>query len=117
MFALSHAAETSAIVLLVYALTLSPSAAAAGDLEPSGPPAPTMRTLESLGFDCPDDAPDTTKLLFTFVTNQVGFDTGLSISNTTDRGRQCGGAQGDAQPFSVPPPFQVSRCIGRGQLP
>jgi hypothetical protein len=82
MIGLRHAAETSALVLLVYAFTLSPVAAPAGDLEPSGPPAPSMRTLDSLGFDCPDDAPDTSNLLFTFVTNQVGFDTGLSVSNT-----------------------------------
>jgi len=54
-----------------------------GDLQPPGTPGPTMRTLESLGFDCPKDvASNTTNLLYTFVTNQAGFDTGLSISNT-----------------------------------
>jgi hypothetical protein len=54
----------------------------AGPLQPPGPPAPTARTLESLGFDCPNDAANTTNLLFTFVTNQAGFDTGVTISNT-----------------------------------
>jgi hypothetical protein len=53
-----------------------------GNLDPAGPPAPTMRTLSSLGFDCPKDAANTTNLLFTYVTNIAGFDTGLSISNT-----------------------------------
>jgi hypothetical protein len=52
------------------------------DLNPPGPPAPTMRTLESLGFDCPNDAAGTTNLLYTFVTDSAGFDTGTSISNT-----------------------------------
>jgi hypothetical protein len=74
----------------------------AGDLEPPGPPAPTMRTLESLGFDCPDDvANQRSNLLFTFVTNQAGFDTGISISNT------------GADPFgTIPPPCPggVCRC-------
>lgn len=53
-----------------------------GSLDPTGPPAPTMRTLNSLGFDCPNDAVNTTNLLFTFVTNINGFDTGITISNT-----------------------------------
>lgn len=68
--------------VLVAVLFVTPPAALGGDLEPPGPPAPTMRTLESLGFDCPNDPPDTTALLFTFVTNIAGFDTGFSISNT-----------------------------------
>lgn len=68
--------------VLISVLSVAPPAARAGDLEPPGPPAPTMRTLESLGFDCPNDPPDTTALLFTFLSNQAGFDTGLSISNT-----------------------------------
>lgn len=59
-----------------------PLAALAGDLQPPGPPAPTMRTLDSLGFDCPNDPPGTTNLLFSFVTNQAGFDTGFTIANT-----------------------------------
>ena len=54
----------------------------AGSLQPPGPPAPTERTLESLGVDCPGDPANTTNLLFTFFTNQAGFDTGFSISNT-----------------------------------
>jgi hypothetical protein len=53
-----------------------------GSLDPAVPPAPTMRTISSLGYDCPKDAANTTNLLFTFFTNQGGFDTGLSISNT-----------------------------------
>jgi hypothetical protein len=60
----------------------APVAVLGGDLEPPGPPAPTMRTLESLGFDCPNDPAGTTNLLFPFVTNQTGFDTGFSIANT-----------------------------------
>ncbi len=68
--------------VLLAALIVAPPAALGGDLEPPGPPAPTMRTLDSLGFDCPNDPPDTTALLFTFVTNQAGFDTGYTISNT-----------------------------------
>jgi hypothetical protein len=31
---------------------------------------------------CPNDLPNITNLLFSFVTNQSGFDTGISISNT-----------------------------------
>jgi hypothetical protein len=65
-------------------LLASPSMVLGGDLQPPGPPAPTMRTLDSLGFDCPNDiASNTTNLLYTFVTNQAGFDTGLTISNTS----------------------------------
>jgi len=32
--------------------------------------------------DCPNNPPNTTNLLFKFVTNQAGFDTGLAIANT-----------------------------------
>jgi hypothetical protein len=72
----------SLVVTLLAGLLAAPAVVFAGDLEPPGPPAPTMRTLESLGFDCPNDPPGTTNLLFTFLTNQGGFDTGVSISNT-----------------------------------
>ena len=67
---------------MLVALLGNASVVLGGDLEPPGPPAPTMRTLESLGFDCPNDPPGTTNLLYTFMTNQAGFDTGFSISNT-----------------------------------
>jgi hypothetical protein len=80
--------------------TLLPGAVLGGDLEPMGPPAPTMRTLESLGFDCPKDvASNTTNLLYTYVTNVAGFDTGFSISNT------------GADPFgTVPPACPMNHC-------
>jgi hypothetical protein len=70
------------VVTVLAGLITAPVVVLAGDLEPPGPPAPTMRTLESLGFDCPNDPPGTTNLLFTYVTNQAGFDTGITISNT-----------------------------------
>jgi ABC-type glycerol-3-phosphate transport system permease component len=60
----------------------SAQATLGGPLQPPGPPAPTARTLESLGFDCPNDPANTTNLLFSYVTNAAGFDTGISISNT-----------------------------------
>ena len=72
----------SFVTAVLVGLLSQPAVVLAGDLEPPGPPAPTMRTLESLGFDCPNDPPGTTNLLYTFVTNQAGFDTGLSIANT-----------------------------------
>ncbi len=83
---LTHAVHKTAIGLMI-AVPLSllvPSVVHGGDLQPPGPPAPTMRTLDSLGFDCPADvANNTTNLLYTFVTNTNGFDTGFSISNTS----------------------------------
>lgn len=72
----------SLIFLCGFWIAVVPASAGAGDLEPPGPPSPTMRTLDSLGFDCPDDPPGTTNLLFPFLTDQAGFDTGLSIANT-----------------------------------
>jgi hypothetical protein len=71
-----------------------------GDLQPPGPPAPTMRTLDSLGFDCPTDkANNVTNLMYNFVTNTVGFDTGFSISNT------------GVDPFgTTPPPCPGGTC-------
>ena len=75
--------NVATVSLVVGCLSMTaPFAALAGDLEPMGPPAPTMRTLTSLGFDCPDDPPNTTNLLFTYVVNANGFDTGIAISNT-----------------------------------
>jgi hypothetical protein len=70
------------MLALMGALVFLSQAAVGGSLQPPGPPAPTARTLESLGFDCPNDAANTTNLLYTFVTNQAGFDTALTISNT-----------------------------------
>ena len=68
---------------IVCCLAADPRIGVAGDLQPPGPPAPTMRTLDSLGFDCPTDVTNhVTNLLYTFVTSNAGFDTGLSISNT-----------------------------------
>ena len=75
-----HSRSLVAAVLMTF--LSAPAVVLGGDLEPPGPPAPTMRTLESLGFDCPNDPPGTTNLLFPFVTNQAGFDTGMSIANT-----------------------------------
>jgi hypothetical protein len=73
----------SACLSLLAALVLSSRVASGGSLQPPpGPPAPTPRSLESLGFDCPNDTANTTNLLFSFMTNQAGFDTGFSISNT-----------------------------------
>jgi len=91
------------LAVLVVAVGCLPAASAlvafAGDLEPPGPPAPTMRTLDSLGFDCPSDvAAQRTNLIYTFVTSNAGFDTGLSISNT------------GADPFGTVPPA----CPGNG---
>lgn len=65
-----------------WGILTAPAAALAGSLEPPGPPAPTMRTLESLGFDCPTDPPGTTNLMFPVVSVVAGFDTTLLISNT-----------------------------------
>jgi hypothetical protein len=74
-----------------------------GDLQPPGPPAPTMRTLDSLGFDCPTDkANNQTNLLYTYVVNVNGFDTGLTFSNT------------GSDPFgTVPPacPGNLCECV------
>lgn len=72
----------SLVTAVLVGLLSQPAVVLGGDLEPPGPPAPTMRTLESLGFDCPNDPPGTSNLLFTFVTSQFGFDTGISIANT-----------------------------------
>jgi len=70
-------------VMLACLCAVLPLRAVAGDLEPPGPPSPTMRTLDSLGFDCPaDKSANQTNLLYTFMTNVGGFDTGFSISNT-----------------------------------
>jgi hypothetical protein len=70
-------------MLLGCSLAVFPLRAVGGDLQPPGPPAPTMRTLDSLGFDCPTDkANNVTNLMYNFVTNINGFDTGFSISNT-----------------------------------
>jgi hypothetical protein len=56
-----------------------------------------MRTLDSLGFDCPADvANNVTNLLYTFVSNIAGFDTGLAIANTS------------ADPFGTAP--QAGSC-------
>ena len=60
----------------------SAQATLAGNLQPPGPPAPTSRTLESLGFDCTNDPANATNLLFPYVTNSAGFDTGITIANT-----------------------------------
>jgi len=75
----------AALSMAAMALSLLlPNVVLAGNLQPPGPPAPTMRTLDSLGFDCPADvANNATNLLYTFVTNQAGFDTGITISNTS----------------------------------
>jgi hypothetical protein len=93
------------VAMLIVAVGLSvalPLVGYAGDLEPPGPPAPTMRTLDSLGFDCPSDVvAQRSNLIYTFVTDQQGFDTGLTISNT------------GADPFgTVPPacPGNACRC-------
>jgi hypothetical protein len=77
-------ARHTASALALAASLLVPALVSAGNLQPPGPPAPTMRTLDSLGFDCPADvASNTTNLLFNFVTSQGGFDTGISIANTS----------------------------------
>jgi hypothetical protein len=87
-------------VIIGCVAAIIPTVSFAGDLEPPGPPAPTMRTLDSLGFDCPDDvANHASNLVYTFLTNQGGFDTGFSISNT------------GADPFGTVPPA----CPGPGK--
>ena len=78
-----HMRSRTLVTAILVGLLSEPAIVLGGDLEPPGPPAPTMRTLESLGFDCPNDPPGTTNLLFPFVTSQAGFDTGLSIANTS----------------------------------
>ena len=93
--------SVTGIAVIVGCLAVAfPTVGVAGDLEPPGPPAPTMRTLESLGFDCPDDVANSrSNLIYTFVTNTAGFDTGVSISNT------------GADPFgTVPPPCPGNVC-------
>ncbi len=76
--------KLATMAAVVACLLASGSAVWAGDLQPPGTPGPTMRTLDSLGFDCPKDlAANTTNLLYTFVTNLSGFDTAFSISNTS----------------------------------
>jgi len=90
-------------VLIGYYCIALPTHVFGGDLQPPGPPAPTMRTLDSLGFDCPTDkANNVTNLMFNFVTNGNGFDTGLSISNT------------GLDPFGTTPPAcpgGVCQCV------
>ena len=39
-------------------------------------------TGSGVNLACPGDPPNMTNLLFTFLTNQTGFDTGVAISNT-----------------------------------
>ena len=75
-------ARTAVLVSMFVLSLFSAKATLAGSLQPPGPPGPTPRTLESLGFDCPNDPANTTNLLFTYLTNQAGFDTGISIANT-----------------------------------
>jgi len=92
-------ALTRIAVIIGCVAAIIPTLGFAGDLEPPGPPAPTMRTLDSLGFDCPDDvANHASNLMYTFLTNTAGFDTGFSISNT------------GADPFGTVPPA----CPGPG---
>jgi hypothetical protein len=67
---------------LICLFMVLPFGVSGGNLEPSGPPGPTMVTLSQLRLDCPADPANTTNLLFSWVSSQTGFDTGITISNT-----------------------------------
>ena len=55
------------------------AAGAAGATGATGPVGPTGA---GVNLSCPSDPAGVTNLLFSFITNQNGFDTGLAISNT-----------------------------------
>jgi hypothetical protein len=53
-----------------------------GPVGPTGATGLTGPAGAGINITCPDDPPDETNLMFPFVTNQGGFDTGISIANT-----------------------------------
>jgi hypothetical protein len=53
-----------------------------GTAGPAGPTGPLGPAGAGVNLTCPNDPPEGTNLLFPFLTNTNGFDTGIAISNT-----------------------------------
>jgi hypothetical protein len=73
--------------------TQSPIMAAVGTEQSGGHPVPRFVSSGIAPIDAVTIVPCRTNLLFTFVTNQAGFDTGMAISNTSSSPSGFAGSQ------------------------